>query len=77
MCSYTIGNRSMVAASKLHEAGYGNLGWLAGGFARAKDGDFPVEGTEKLQYATVGGTSYFFLKLLVLLKAVDSESSSD
>ncbi|PSS34682.1 Rhodanese-like domain-containing protein, partial [Actinidia chinensis var. chinensis] len=49
------GLRSMVAASKLHEGGCSNLGWLAGGFNRAKDDDFlGVEGTEKLQYATIG-----------------------
>lgn len=65
------GLRSMMAASRLHEAGYRNLGWLAGGFNRAGDGDFSVEGTEKLQHATVGGVSYFFLKLLILLQAVD------
>ncbi|GMH09194.1 hypothetical protein Nepgr_011034 [Nepenthes gracilis] len=62
------GLRSMMAASKLHEAGYKNLGWLAGGFSRARDGDFHVEGTEKLQYATIGGASYYFLKLLLLLQ---------
>ncbi|XP_057512641.1 rhodanese-like domain-containing protein 10 isoform X1 [Actinidia eriantha] len=65
------GLRSMVAASKLHEGGYSNLGWLAGGFNRSKDDDFPgVEGTEKLQYATIGGVSYYFLQLLLLLQAV-------
>ncbi|XP_057521554.1 rhodanese-like domain-containing protein 10 [Amaranthus tricolor] len=65
------GLRSMVAVSKLHEAGYTNLEWLAGGFVRAKDGDFPVEGDEKLQYATIGGVSYYFLKILNLLQAGD------
>lgn len=64
----------MVAVSKLHEAGYTNLGWLAGGFVRAKDGDFPVEGDEKLQYATIGGVSYYFLKILNLLQAGDISS---
>ena len=60
-----------MAASKLHEGGYSNLGWLAGGFNRSKDDDFPgVEGTEKLQYATIGGVSYYFLQLLLLLQAV-------
>ncbi|KNA17887.1 hypothetical protein SOVF_075800 [Spinacia oleracea] len=63
------GLRSIVAVSKLHEAGYKNLGWLVGGFNRTKDGDFPVEGDEKLQYATIGGVSYYFLKLLTLLQA--------
>ncbi|CAN0927927.1 Rhodanese-like domain-containing protein 10 [Linum grandiflorum] len=65
------GLRSMMAASKLHQGGYKNLGWLAGGFNRADDGDFPgVEGSEKLQYATIGGVSYYFLQLLILLQAV-------
>ncbi|CAN1134396.1 Rhodanese-like domain-containing protein 10 [Linum perenne] len=65
------GLRSMMAASKLHQAGYKNLGWLAGGFNRAEDGDFTgVEGSEKLQYSTIGGVSYYFLKLLILLQAV-------
>ncbi|XP_010677359.2 rhodanese-like domain-containing protein 10 [Beta vulgaris subsp. vulgaris] len=68
------GLRSMVAVSKLHEAGYNNLGWLAGGFTRAKDGDFAVEGDEKLQYATIGGVSYYFLKLLTLLQGADTSS---
>ncbi|CAK9133853.1 unnamed protein product [Ilex paraguariensis] len=67
------GLRSVMAVSKLHEGGYRKLGWLAGGFNRAGDGDFPdVEGTEKLQYATIGGVSYYFLQLLILLKAVGS-----
>ncbi|KAL2901245.1 Rhodanese-like domain-containing protein 10 [Bienertia sinuspersici] len=66
------GLRSMVAVSKLHEAGYKNLGWLAGGFNRAKDGDFQGQGDEKLQYATIGGVSYYFLKLLNLLQANSS-----
>ncbi|KAF2288529.1 hypothetical protein GH714_008220 [Hevea brasiliensis] len=44
---------------------------LAGGFNRAADGDFPdVEGPEELQYATIGGVSYYFLQLLILLQAV-------
>lgn len=62
------GLRSMIAVSKLHEAGYKSLGWLAGGFNRAKDGDFLVEGAEKLQYATIGGVSFYFLQLLNLLQ---------
>ena len=33
------------------KGGYGNLGWLARGFSLFKDGDFQVEGDEKLQYA--------------------------
>ncbi|XP_058214536.1 rhodanese-like domain-containing protein 10 isoform X1 [Rhododendron vialii] len=65
------GLRSMMAALKLHEGGYRNLGWLAGGFTRSKDDDFSgVEGPEKLQYATIGGVSYYFLKLIILLQAV-------
>ncbi|KAH9625528.1 hypothetical protein KSS87_020325 [Heliosperma pusillum] len=68
------GLRSVIAISKLYEAGYEHLGWLAGGFNRAKDGDFPVEGPEKLQYATIGGASYYFLKLLILLQAEGSSS---
>lgn len=66
------GLRSMTAASKLYNGGYKNLGWLAGGFNRSKDNDFPaVEGKEKLQHATVGGVSYLFLQLLIFLQAVD------
>lgn len=61
----------MMAVSKLHEGGYRNLGWLAGGFNLSKDGDFrDVEGDRKLQYATIGGVSYIFLQLLILLQAV-------
>jgi hypothetical protein len=60
----------MMAATKLFGGGYKKLGWLAGGFNRAGDDDFPaVEGTEKLQYATVGGASYYFLQLLIFLEA--------
>ncbi|KAG8377027.1 hypothetical protein BUALT_Bualt09G0125400 [Buddleja alternifolia] len=69
------GLRSMMAASKLHKEGYKNLGWLSGGFNRATDNDFPrVEGTEKLQYATIGGASYYFLKVLLLLQVVGKET---
>lgn len=65
------GLRSALAASKLHQKGYKNLGWLSGGFNRATDDDFrKVEGTEKLQYATIGGASYIFLKLLTALQSV-------
>ncbi|KAK6120263.1 hypothetical protein DH2020_045954 [Rehmannia glutinosa] len=65
------GLRSLVAATKLYKGGYKKLGWLAGGFNKAADNDFPsVEGTEKLQYATIGGASYYFLKLLIILQAV-------
>ncbi|KAJ1396168.1 Rhodanese-like domain [Sesbania bispinosa] len=65
------GLRSITAASKLYNGGYRNLGWLVGGFNRSKDKDFlDVEGKEKLQYATVGGASYYFLQLLILLQAV-------
>lgn len=63
-----------MATSKLYEGGYKNLGWLAGGFNRAADSDFPeIEGPEKLQYATIGGVSYYFLQLLLLLQAVGKE----
>ena len=59
-----------MAATKLFGGGYKKLGWLAGGFNRAGDDDFPaVEGTEKLQYATIGGASYYFLQLLIFLEA--------
>ncbi|KAL3826112.1 hypothetical protein ACJIZ3_022141 [Penstemon smallii] len=69
------GLRSMMAIAKLHQKGYKNLGWLAGGFNRAADDDFPVvEGTEKLQYATIGGASYYFLQLLLILQAVGKKS---
>lgn len=50
------------------------LGWLAGGFSQASDKDFRVEGSEKLQYATVGGASYYFLKLMIFLQVVGKES---
>ncbi|XP_051130471.1 rhodanese-like domain-containing protein 10 [Andrographis paniculata] len=70
------GLRSLVGVAKLYEVGYRKLGWLAGGFGRASDGDFggAVEGTEKLQYATVGGASYYMLKLLLLLRVVGDKS---
>ncbi|KAF9593895.1 hypothetical protein IFM89_025931 [Coptis chinensis] len=69
------GLRSLTAISRLYEGGYKNLGWLAGGFNRAEDEHFPsVEGNEKLQYATIGGASYYFLQVLFLLKAVDKKS---
>lgn len=65
------GLRSMMAAAKLYDEGYRNLGWLAGGFNRSAESDFPaVEGSGKLQYATIGGVSYIFLQLLILLQAV-------
>lgn len=61
----------MMAIRRLHEGGYLNLAWLAGGFNRSADANFPnVEGTTKLQYATIGGVSYYFLQLLLLLQAV-------
>ncbi|XP_009766853.1 rhodanese-like domain-containing protein 10 [Nicotiana tabacum] len=69
------GLRSLMAISKLHKGEYKNLAWLVGGFTRASDSDFPaVEGPEKLQYATIGGVSYYLLQLLVLLKVVGKES---
>ncbi|KAL5550430.1 hypothetical protein UlMin_000606 [Ulmus minor] len=65
------GLRSMMAASKLYYGGYKKLGWLAGGFNRVGDSDFSgVEGNEKLEFATIGGVSYYFLQLLILLRAV-------
>ncbi|KAG6771674.1 hypothetical protein POTOM_023056 [Populus tomentosa] len=68
------GLRSIMAASKLYAGGFKNLGWLAGGFNRSAVSDFPaVEGSEKLQYATIGGVSYFFLQLLILLQAVGKD----
>ncbi|GER55801.1 rhodanese-like family protein-like protein [Striga asiatica] len=68
------GLRSLVAVAKLYEVGYKKLGWLAGGFNRATENDFPkVEGAEKLQYATVGGASYYFLKLLIILQAAEKD----
>ncbi|XP_073158022.1 rhodanese-like domain-containing protein 10 [Henckelia pumila] len=70
------GLRSALAVSKLHERGYKKLGWLAGGFNRATDNDFrKVEGTEKLQYATIGGASYIFLKLLTALQSVGNDGN--
>lgn len=64
-----------MAVAKLHKEGYKNLGWLAGGFTRASDDDFPVvEGSEKLEYATIGGASYYFLKVLLLLQAVGNKA---
>lgn len=64
--------RSRVAVSALHKDGYQNLGWLAGGFSRASEKDFAdVEGQSKLQYATVGGVSYIFLRLLILLRVLE------
>ncbi|XP_057808153.1 rhodanese-like domain-containing protein 10 [Salvia miltiorrhiza] len=69
------GLRSLMAVAKLHKGGYKNLGWLAGGFTRATDDDFPaVEGSEKLEYATIGGASYYFLKLLLLIQAVGKKT---
>ncbi|TVU47440.1 hypothetical protein EJB05_07043 [Eragrostis curvula] len=65
------GLRSLIAVRMLHDDGYKNLAWLAGGFSKCVDGDFPdVEGESKLQYATIGGVSYIFLQLLLLLGVV-------
>ncbi|OUZ99102.1 Rhodanese-like domain [Macleaya cordata] len=70
------GLRSLMALSNLHEGGYRNLGWLVGGFNQAKDDDFPVvEGTDKLQYATIGGVSYYFLQLIIFIEAVGKKGS--
>ena len=74
--AYLILIRSMMAIRRLHDGGYQNLGWLAGGFNRSTDDDFPdVEGSTKLQYATIGGVSYFFLQLLILVQAVGGKGS--
>ncbi|KAM6550644.1 hypothetical protein CsatB_000452 [Cannabis sativa] len=65
------GLRSLMATTKLYEGGYKKLGWLEGGFNRSKVGDFvAIEGSEKLEYATIGGVSYIFLQLLILLRVV-------
>ncbi|WJX49041.1 Rhodanese-like domain-containing protein 10 [Trifolium repens] len=65
------GLRSLTATSKLYNGGYKNIGWLVGGFNRSQDNDFSeIEGKEKLKYATIGGASYFFLQLLILLQTV-------
>uniref|UniRef100_A0A0D3FH71 Uncharacterized protein n=1 Tax=Oryza barthii TaxID=65489 RepID=A0A0D3FH71_9ORYZ len=41
------------------------------GLRKCVDGDFAdVEGESKLQYATVGGVSYIFLQILLLLRVV-------
>ncbi|XP_062210897.1 rhodanese-like domain-containing protein 10 [Phragmites australis] len=65
------GLRSLIAVRMLHDDGYKNLAWLAGGFSKCVDGDFAdVEGESKLQYATVGGASYIFLQILLLLGVV-------
>ncbi|KAJ7949979.1 Rhodanese domain-containing protein [Quillaja saponaria] len=72
------GLRSLMAVTKLYDGGYRNLGWLAGGFNRSKESDFPaVEGKEKLEYATIGGASYYFLQLLILLQAVGRGSNEE
>ncbi|KAJ4893178.1 Rhodanese-like domain-containing protein 10 [Raphanus sativus] len=69
------GLRSLMAISKLHREGYKSLGWLTGGFNRANEGDFlEVEGPEELKFATIGGASYYFLKLLVLLQSFGKEN---
>ncbi|ESQ49186.1 hypothetical protein EUTSA_v10021504mg [Eutrema salsugineum] len=69
------GLRSLMAISKMYGEGYKSLGWLAGGFNRATEGDFPeIEGTEELRFATIGGASYYLLKLLVLLQSFGKES---
>ncbi|XP_047086640.1 rhodanese-like domain-containing protein 10 [Lolium rigidum] len=65
------GLRSLIAVRMLHDDGYRNVGWLAGGFSKSVDGDFAdVEGESKLRYATIGGTSYIFLQVLLLLQVV-------
>ncbi|KAI3994263.1 hypothetical protein MKX01_012520 [Papaver californicum] len=71
------GLRSLMDVSNLHEGGYQSLGWLIGGFNQAKVADFPsVEETDKiLQYATIGGVSYYFLQLLNLIELVGKKDS--
>ncbi|XP_010464513.1 PREDICTED: rhodanese-like domain-containing protein 10 [Camelina sativa] len=70
------GLRSLMAVSKLYGEGYKSLGWLTGGFNRVTEGDFPeIEGTEELRFATIGGASYYLLKLLVLLQSLGQKSS--
>ena len=65
------GLRSLIAVRMLHEDGYKNVGWLAGGFSKSVDGDFAeLEGESKLRYATIGGVSYIFLQILLLLRVV-------
>ncbi|KAJ3682828.1 hypothetical protein LUZ60_013055 [Juncus effusus] len=69
------GLRSVIAIKMLHQAGYKNLAWLAGGFNRSQKGDFPqVEGKTKLQYATIGGVSYIFLQILLVSGVLDKEN---
>ena len=69
------GLRSRIAVSMLYRGGFKNLGWLAGGFSRSKKGDFgEVEGETDLRYATVGGASYVFLRLLLLFGALDKDN---
>ncbi|KAJ0978256.1 hypothetical protein J5N97_013730 [Dioscorea zingiberensis] len=69
------GLRSRIALKVLDKGGYNNLGWLAGGFNRSQDADFPdVQGSGKLQFATIGGVSYFFLQLLLFLQVLGKEN---
>ncbi|KAK1256889.1 Rhodanese-like domain-containing protein 10 [Acorus gramineus] len=69
------GLRSMIAVRMLHNGGYKNLGWLGGGFNRTGDTDFTdVRGTTKLQYATIGGVSYYFLQVLFFLQVLGKDS---
>ncbi|CAN8270009.1 unnamed protein product [Cochlearia groenlandica] len=69
------GLRSLMAISKLYGEGYKSLGWLTGGFNRSTEGDFAeIEGPEELRFATIGGASYYLLKLLVLLQSFGKES---
>lgn len=68
------GLRSLMALKNLHRGGYKNLGWLVGGFNKCKDSDFEcVEGTTRLQYATIGGASYLLLQVLLFLGVVGNE----
>ncbi|XP_039136555.1 rhodanese-like domain-containing protein 10 [Dioscorea cayenensis subsp. rotundata] len=69
------GLRSRIALKVLEKDGYKNLAWLAGGFNRSKNSDFPeVEGSGKLQFATIGGVSYLFLQLLLILQVLGKDS---
>ncbi|XP_078436417.1 rhodanese/Cell cycle control phosphatase superfamily protein [Wolffia australiana] len=65
------GLRSLVAVAFLHGGGYKNLAWLEGGFSRCKKDELGVvDGETELRFASVGGASYVFLRLLVLVGAL-------
>ncbi|KAJ7568531.1 hypothetical protein O6H91_01G036600 [Diphasiastrum complanatum] len=63
------GLRSMLAIDLLHTDGYTQLAWINGGFNNARDDDFGnVQGQTKLQFATIGGVSEYFLKIILLAR---------